>query len=150
MKAELDFIQNALKYDLGISFEVPIAFIIPRTLMASLFSDSSLLSCDRYSTAFELWWCLPFTGKIVQQTLLHLANNKDETFISINCLKYTTIIINYCASLITFVESKMTDDPHPLVLCVTDNISVKKWTTHTCKKSLIGQSLARFFCGLLI
>jgi hypothetical protein len=44
----------------------------------------------------------------------------------------------------------MTNDLHPLVLCVTDNISAKKWTTHTCKKSLIGQALARFFCGLLI
>ena len=51
MKAELDFIRNALKDDLGISFEVPIAFIIPRTPPASLFSDSSLLSCGRYLTA---------------------------------------------------------------------------------------------------
>jgi hypothetical protein len=57
---------------------------------------------------------------------------------------------NYCASLTAFVESKMTDDPRPLVLCVTDNISAKKWTAHTCKKSLIKQALARFFCGLLI
>jgi hypothetical protein len=37
-----------------------------------------------------------------------------------------------------------------VVLCVTDNISAKNWTTHTCKKSIIGQALARFFCGLLI
>ena len=74
----------------------------------------------------------------------------DETFISINCLEYVTIIINYCASLTFFVKSKMTDDPHPLVLCITDNISAKKWTTHTCKKSFIWQVFARFFCGLLI
>ena len=57
---------------------------------------------------------------------------------------------NYCASLTAFLERKITDDPHPVVLCVTDNISAKKWTMHTCKKSIIGRALARFFCGLLI
>jgi hypothetical protein len=44
----------------------------------------------------------------------------------------------------------MADGPHPLVLYVLDNINTKKWMTHTCKESLIGQALARFFCGLLI
>ena len=67
----------------------------------------------------------PTPDKIVQRTLLHLKNNEDETFISINCLKYVTIIINYCASLTAFLESKITDDPHPVVLCFTDNISAK-------------------------
>ena len=48
------------------------------------------------------------------------------------------------------MEDGPTEDPHPVVLCVTDNISAKKWTTHTCKKSIIGRALARFFCGLMI
>jgi len=47
-------------------------------------------------------------------------------------------------------ESNIIDDPSPVVLCVMDNISAKNWTTHTCKKSIIGRALARFFCGLLI
>jgi hypothetical protein len=34
--------------------------------------------------------------------------------------------------------------------CVTDNTSAKTWTMHTCKKSIIGQALARLFCRLLI
>ena len=42
MQAEIDFIRQALREDSGISFEVPIAFIIPRTPTASLFGDSSL------------------------------------------------------------------------------------------------------------
>jgi hypothetical protein len=42
MRAEIDFIRQALREDSGISFEVPIAFIIPRTPTASLFGDSSL------------------------------------------------------------------------------------------------------------
>jgi hypothetical protein len=42
MRAEIDFIRQALREDSGISFKVPIAFIIPRTPTASLFGDSSL------------------------------------------------------------------------------------------------------------
>ncbi len=42
MQGEIDFIQQALREDSGILFEVPIAFIIPRTPPASLFGDSSL------------------------------------------------------------------------------------------------------------
>ena len=66
------------------------------------------------------------------------------------CLEYVTILINYCAAVIVISESDIIDDPHPVVLCVTDNISAKNWTTHTCKKSIIGRALARFFCGLLL
>jgi hypothetical protein len=95
MRAELDFIRQALNDDSGISFEVPsISFIIPKTPTASLFGDSSLLSCGGYSTDLRVWRYLPLLDKIVQRTLLHLKNNEDETFISINCLEYVTKIIN--------------------------------------------------------
>ena len=61
------------------------------------------------------------------------------------------VIINYCVALVFYAENKSRDDdPHPVVLCVTDNMSAKKWTAHTCKKSRIGRALARFFCRLLI
>jgi hypothetical protein len=68
----------------------------------------------------------------------------------INCLEYFTIIVNYCASLVVFTTQKINDDPHPVVLCVTDNTSALNWTLHTSKKSRIGRAFARFFCGLLI
>ncbi len=82
--------------------------------------------------------------------LLHLKVNKDEHFISINCLEYFTIIMNYCASLLIFKTRKINDDPHLVVFCITDNMSALNWTLHTSKKSIIGRALARFFCGLLI
>jgi hypothetical protein len=65
-------------------------------------------------------------------------------------LEYITIIINYCAALTSFYEDSACNDPNPVVLCVTDNISAKNWTIHTSKKSIIGQALARIFCSLLI
>jgi hypothetical protein len=81
MREELEFIRQALDNDSGIKFETPIAFIIPRMPTACLFGDSSLLSCGGYSIQLRIWWFLPFPEEIVQRTLLHLKNNKDQTFI---------------------------------------------------------------------
>jgi len=150
MREELKFIRQALHENSTIPFEVPIAFIIPRTPTASLFGDSSLISCGGYSTDLRFWWFIPFPDEIVARTLLHLKNNDDQSFISINVLEYVTVIINYCGALTAYMEDGFTDDPHPVVLCVTDNVSAKNWTMHTCKKSIVGRALARFFCGLLI
>ena len=47
-------------------------------------------------------------------------------------------------------SSNFTDDPHPVLLNVTDNTSALSWTTGACRKSKIGRKLARFFCSLLI
>ncbi len=151
MQAEIDFIRQALREDSWLKSEVPIDFIIPRTPSASLFGDSSLRACGGYSTTLRIWWCLLFPDYIIKRTLLHLKNNKDETFISVNCLEYATIKINYCAAITAISEiNYIIDELNPVFLCVTDNISAKNWTTHTCKKSIIGQALVRFFCGLLI
>jgi hypothetical protein len=150
MQEELDFIWQALQEDLGIDFETPIAFIIPRIPTALLFGDSLLQSCRGYLFKLKIWWYVQFPQEIVLRTLLHLKNNKDSTFISINCLEYITIIINYCAALTAFYEDLPCNDPNPVVLCITDNISAKNWTLHTSKKSIIGLALARIFCGLLI
>jgi hypothetical protein len=150
MREELEFIPQALDDDSGIKFKTPIALIIPRMPTACLFGESSLLLCGGYSIQLKIWWFLPFPEEIVLQTLLHLKNNKDQTFISINCLEFITIILNYCAALMAFYKDSITDDPYPVVLCVTDNISAKNWMIHTSKKSIIGRALARFFCGLLI
>jgi hypothetical protein len=150
MQEELSFIADALKPDSGIKFKTPIAHLIPRTPTASIVGDSSLLACGRYSITLKFWWHFSFPENVVKQMLLHLKDNSDKSFISINCLEYFTINLNYCASLVAFATQKVNDDPHPVVLCVTDNASALDWTLHTSKKSRIGRALARFFCGLLI
>ena len=150
MREELTFISDALSHDSGINFETPIAHLIPRIPTALIIGDSSLTACGGYSIKLEFWWHLAFPDDVIHKTLLHLENNRDETFISINCLEYVTIIINYCATIVKFANCKINDDPYPVVLCVTDNTSALNWTLHTSKKSIIGRALARFFCGLLI
>jgi hypothetical protein len=74
----------------------------------------------------------------------------EQNFVSINVLEYVTVILNRCGALTAYQEYGPIEDPHPVVLCVTANISIKNWTTHTCKKSTIGQALVCFFCGLMI
>ena len=150
MQEELNFLSSALLPESGIKFETSIAHLIPRIPTASIIGDSLLVACGGYSITLRCWWHLSFPKEVVERTLLHLKDNSDRTFISINCLEYVTIILNYCASLVTFASRKVNDDPYPVVLCVTDNTSALNWTLHTSKKSMIGRALARFFCGLLI
>ncbi len=150
MQDELDFLSHALSADSKIKFETPIAHLIPKIPTASIIGDSLLVACGGYSITLGFWWHLTFPKEVVKRTLLHLKDNSDKQFILINCLEYVTIILNYYASLVMFSSHKVNDDPHPVVLCVTDNTSALNWTLHTSKKSPIGRSLARFFCGLLI
>jgi hypothetical protein len=51
-----------------------------------------------------------------------MKNNEDKTFILINCLKYVTITINYCAAISAVLEDVITTDPHLVVLCVTTSV----------------------------
>jgi hypothetical protein len=69
---------------------------------------------------------------------------------SINVPKFMIVIINYCPTPHVVWTSPITDDPHPVILNVTDNSSELSWTLHTCKRSKIGKILAHFFCSLLI
>ena len=141
MHEELNFISQALSKDSGITFETPIAHFILRIPTASIVGNSSLTACGSYSITLKFWWHLTFPSNVVKRTLLHLKDNLDKSFISINCLKYMTIIVDYCASLVTFASQKVNDDPHPVILCATDNTSVLNWTLHMSKKSMIGRNL---------
>ena len=147
---ELQFIYEALDPSSGIVFKSPIGHIIPRTPIGKTVGDSSLKGCGGYSIKLKFWWHLEFPQNIVQRTLLFRNHNEDGLLISINCLEYVTVIIDYCASLVALTTHNITDDPHPVILSVTDNTSALNWTCHTSKKSIIGRALARFFCGLLI
>jgi hypothetical protein len=149
MMRELIFLSDALTPNLGIKVETPIAHLIPRVPTALIIGNSLLVACGGYSITLKFWWHLSFPKDIAKRMLLHLKNNFDDTFISINCLEYVTIIIDYCAALVGFTTRRVNNNPYPVVLCITDNTSMLNWTLHTSKKSIIGQALARFFCGLL-
>jgi hypothetical protein len=82
--------------------------------------------------------------------LLHKRDNADSLLISINDLKFVTVIINYCAALHIVLSTNPTNDPYPVLLNVTDNTSALSWTMGACCKSRIGRLMVRFFCLLLI
>ncbi len=150
MQDKLNFISHALSPDTGIKFKIPIAHLIPRIPTALIVGDSLLVACGIYSISLKFWWHLLFPKEVVKRTLLHLKDNSNKSFISINCLNYVTIIINYCVSLVVFDTQKVSNDPYPVVQCVADNTSALNWILHTSKKSMIGRALARFFCRLMI
>jgi hypothetical protein len=112
--------------------------------------DSLLEGAGEFSITLGFWWHICFPDKVVQRTLRFKTNNDNGMLILINVLEFVTVIINYCAALHVVWTSPVTDDPHPVILNLTDNSSAMSWTLHMCKQSKIGQMLARFFCSLLI
>jgi hypothetical protein len=68
MQAEIEFIRQVLRENSWFKFEVPIAFIIPRTPSAFLFGDSSLRACGGDSTTLQTWWYLLFPAFIIERT----------------------------------------------------------------------------------
>jgi hypothetical protein len=80
------------------------------------------------------WWHIRFPDEIIQRTLLFKSDNEDGILVSINVLEFVTVIINYCAALHIFWTTKITEDPHPVLLNITNNASALSWTLHTCKR----------------
>jgi hypothetical protein len=83
------------------------------------------------------WWYIRFPDEVVQHTLQFKTNNDDGMLVLINVLEFVMVIINYCAALHVVRTSPITDDPHPVILNVTNNFSALSWTLHTCKRSKI-------------
>jgi hypothetical protein len=150
MHYEIKFFRDKFKPDSGIKWETPIAHLIPRTPFAMTIGDSLLEGAGGLSVTLGFWWHIRFLAKVVWRTLRIKTSNDDCMLMLINVLEFMTVIINYCAALHVVWTSPVTDDPHPVILNVTDNSSALSWTLHTCKRSKIRQMLAHFFCSLLI
>jgi hypothetical protein len=112
--------------------------------------DSFLEATGGFFITLGFRWHICFPDEVVQHSLQFRSNKDDGMLVLINILEFVTVIINYCTTLHVVWTSLITDDPHPVILNVTDNSSILSWTLHTCKQSEIGQMLARFFCSLLI
>jgi hypothetical protein len=133
-----------------ICWESRITHVIPRMPTFTTFGDSCLKEAGRNSLSLGFWWRLPFPEEVKLRTLLHKRDNADGLLISINALKFVTVIVNYCAALHMVLTKNPTSNHYPVLLIVTDNPSALSWTTGPCQKSRIGRLLACFFCSLLI
>ena len=147
---EIEFFREKLHPESNIIWETPIAHIIPRMPTFTAFGDSCLEGAGGYSIPLGYWWHIPFPEEVKRRTLIHKKDNSDGLLISINVLEFVTVIVNYCAALHVITTTPATNDPHPVLLNVTDNASALSWTTGACRRSMIGRRLARFFCSLLI
>jgi hypothetical protein len=131
------FFCNKLKPDSGTKWETPIAHLIPRMPFAMTIGDSLLEGAGGFSTTLGFWWPIRFPDEVVQRTLQFKTNNNNGMLVSSNVLEFVMVIINYCAALHVVRTSPVTDDPHPVILNVTDNSSALSWTLHTCKQSKV-------------
>jgi hypothetical protein len=99
--------------------------------------------------ALEFWWHIRFPDETIQRTLLFRSNNKDGLLVLINVLEFVTVIINYCAALHIFWTTNVTEDPHPVLLNITDNASAVSWTLHKYLQEVKNRTLARSFLLLI-
>jgi hypothetical protein len=150
MRAEIDFLAQALEENSGVKWETPIAHMIKRDPTASSYSDSCLDGGGGYSTELNFFWYLTWSRAIYLRTLKFISDQSDPNFISINVLEFVSVIINYCAALTVIETTDFTDDPWPVLLAWCDNMSAVRWVTHACLKSEAGRALGRFFCALLM
>ncbi len=139
---KIKFFCNKLKSDSGIEWEMPIVHLIPHTPFAMTIGDNLLEGAGEFSITLGYWWHIHFPDEVVQRTLRFRSNNNDGMLVLINVVKFVMVIINYCAALHVVWTPPVTDDPHPVILNVTNNSSPLSWTLHTCKQSKIGQKLA--------
>ncbi len=130
---EIYFFRDKLKPDSGIEWEMPIAHLIPRTPFATTSGDSSFEGTGGFSVTLGFWWHICFPDVVVWRTLQFKTSNNDGMLVLINVLEFVTVIINYCAALHVVWTSPVTDNPHPVILNVTDNSSTLSWTFHMCK-----------------
>jgi hypothetical protein len=138
MRYKIEFFCNKLKPDSGIKWETPIAHLIPQTPFARTIGDSSLEGAGGFSITLGFWWHICFMDKVVQRTLQFKTSNDNGMLMLINVLEFVMVIINYCTALHVVRTSPITDNPHPVILNVTDNSSTLSWTLHTCKRPKIG------------
>jgi hypothetical protein len=89
---------------------------------ATTIRDSSLEGAGGFSTTLGFWWHIHFPDEVVQRTLCFKTNNNDGMLVSINVLEFVMVIINYCAALHVVWTSPVTDNPHPVILNITDTL----------------------------
>jgi len=118
---KLIFFREKLLPGSGICWETPITHIIQRTLSATAYGDSSLEGAGGYSIGLKFWWHIEFPEEVKLRTLLHRKDNKNGKLISINFLKFVTVIVNYIASLHVITTTSTINDPYPVLFNITDN-----------------------------
>jgi hypothetical protein len=130
---KIEFFCDRFKPDSGIKWETPIDHLVPQTPFAKTIGDSSLEGAGGFYITLGFWWHICFPDEVVQRILQFRSNNNDGMLMLINVLEFMMVIINYCAALHVVWASLFTEDPHPVILNITNNSSVLSWTIHTCK-----------------
>jgi hypothetical protein len=123
MHYKIKILRNKLKPDLGIEWEMPIAHLIPCLPFAMTIGDSLLEGAGGFSITLGFWWHIHFPDEVVQRTIRFKTSNNNSMLVSINVLEFMMVIINYCTALHVVQTSPVTDNPHPVILNVTDNSS---------------------------
>eukprot|EP00957_Ditylum_brightwellii_P050317 3815904-Ditylum_brightwellii.AAC.1 len=84
-----------------------------------------------------------------RRNIREIKKDKSGKLISINVLKYTTILLNFAASLVAIENLKkdeLLQHEHLVVLIRADNMSDDSWTRKASSSSMAGKALMRLQC----
>jgi hypothetical protein len=90
---------------------------------ATTIGDSLLEGAGGFSITLGFWWHIRFPNEVVQRTLQFKAKNDNGMLVLINVLEFMMVIFNHCTTLYVVWTSPITDNPHPVILNITNNSS---------------------------
>ena len=134
--------------DKSISLATPIGHFVPRDYAFEAGADACKRSDGGWSTDLSFWWHLPFPAEVVMRT--YLPNNKNNDYVSINCLEMVCVVINFAAVIHCCAVDGINLSQYPVLLNWCDNTAATCWANYKCKTSLIGRQLGCLFVGLLM
>ena len=137
-----------LLMDYTIKLATPIGHIIPRKHHFSTACDACKRGGGGWSFELSFWWHHSFEEEVYRRGCF--KNNKHGDMISINCLEFVCVIINFAAAIVSIAAGIACDDPHPVLLNFCDNLAACAWVNFKCKESIIGRRLSLLFAGLLL
>ena len=84
------------------------------------------------------------------QIVVVLPNKKKGKLISINCLEFACVVINFAAAIYACHVDDIDLSNYPVLLNWCANKAATCWVNVRCKSSMIGRNLAKISIGLLM
>ena len=151
---ELHFLLHVFRHPEIYKWQSPIRFLIPAKGDYHVYQDSCNEDAGGFCQSLTFYWYLRWPEDIYHRTSTFSEKGDSSTYISINMLEYSAMIIGLAATILAWEALPATHRPAtPIVLLWTDNTTARSWTHKMAGLSRShpqGRALARLFAHLLM
>jgi len=153
LRRELEFLIYLFKNRKKLGFASPIAHLIDKDPDFHVIGDACLEGAGGFSPDLHFWWYIRWPHWVRQKTLKFFVKTfktLDGSFLSINLLEYTTIILSYAASIEAINLSSLSPPPHPTLHIASDNTAAVAWSRRAASSTTSGKSLSIILSHLMM